>query len=71
LTTAIACAILRFDMSDELIRAIKDHLERNKISQEEFAHKVGISFSTLNRWLNKKTKPKSRIVIEAIKRELG
>lgn len=71
MTNAIAYAIIWLNMSDELIRAIKDHLERNKISQEEFAHKVGISFSTLNRWLNKKTKPKSKLVIEAIKRELG
>jgi len=57
-------------MSEKLIIDIKQYLERRKISQEEFAHKIGVSFSTLNRWLNKKTKPKSKAIIEAIKREM-
>ena len=70
MTNAIACAIY-INMSDKLIGDIKGYLERNKMSQEEFAHKIGISFSTLNRWLNKKTKPKSRLVIDAIKKEIG
>ena len=58
-------------MSDKLIGDIKHYLYREKISQEEFAHKIGVSFSTLNRWLNKKTKPKSKAIIEAIKRQIG
>jgi len=58
-------------MSDKLIGDIKHYLERERISQEEFAHKIGVSFSTLNRWLNKKTNPKSKAIIEAIKREIG
>jgi len=58
-------------MSEKLIGEIKYYLDRKKISQEEFAHKIGVSFSTLNRWLNKKTKPKSRAILEAIKREIG
>ena len=41
------------------------------MSQEEFAHRIGVSFSTLNRWLNKKTQPRSKAIIEAIKREVG
>ncbi|MBL7068809.1 MAG: helix-turn-helix transcriptional regulator [Candidatus Omnitrophica bacterium] len=58
-------------MSEKLIGDIKDYLDRRKISQEEFAHKIGVSFSTLNRWLNRKTKPKSKAILEAIKREIG
>ncbi len=58
-------------MSEKLIGDIKYYLERKKISQEEFAHKIGVSFSTLNRWLNKKTKPKSKAIIGAIKRQIG
>ena len=58
-------------MSEKLIVDIKDYLNRRKISQEEFAHKIGVSFSTLNRWLNKKTKPKSKAIIGAVKREIG
>ena len=57
-------------MSDRLIADIKRYIDRRGISQEEFAHKIGVSFSTLNRWLNKKTKPKSKAIIEAIKREI-
>jgi len=58
-------------MSDKLIGDIRDHLSRRKISQEDFAHKIGVSFSTLNRWLNIKTAPKSKAIIGAIKREIG
>ena len=57
-------------MSDKLIADIKRYLDRRGISQEEFAHKIGVSFSTLNRWLNKKTKPKSKAIIDAIRREI-
>ena len=57
-------------MSEKLIGDIRHYLSRNKISQEAFAHKIGVSFCTLNRWLNRKTKPKSKPIIEAIKREI-
>ena len=57
-------------MSEKLIADIKRYLEQRGISQEEFARKIGVSFSTLNRWLNKRTVPKSRAIIEAIKREI-
>ena len=58
-------------MSERLIADIKRYLDRRGISQEEFAHKIGVSFSTLNRWLNKRTKPKSKAIIDAIRREIG
>ena len=59
------------DMSEKLIGDIKHYLSREKISQEDFAHRIGVSFCTLNRWLNKKNKPKSKAIIEAIKKEIG
>ena len=59
------------DMSEKLIGDIKHYLRRESISQEAFAHRIGVSFCTLNRWLNKKNKPKSKAIIEAIKKEIG
>lgn len=58
-------------MSDKLISDIKNYLQKERLSQEDFAHKIGVSFCTLNRWLNKKTKPKSKAIIESIKRVIG
>jgi len=58
-------------MSEKLIGDIKSYLARERISQEDFAQRIGVSFSTLNRWLNKKTTPKSKAIIEAIKRQIG
>ena len=57
-------------MSEKLISDIKHYLQKEKLSQEDFARKIGVSFSTLNRWLNKKTKPKSKAIISAIRREI-
>ncbi len=57
-------------MSDKLIADIRRYLDRKGMSQEEFAYRIGVSFSTLNRWLNKKNKPKSRAIVEAINREI-
>ena len=68
-TYAIAYDIITL-MSEKLIGDIKHYLNQNKISQEDFSHRIGVSFCTLNRWLNKKTKPKSKPIIEAIKREI-
>ena len=36
------------------IKAIRQHL---KPSQEELAHKLGVSFTSVNRWENGQTKP--------------
>ena len=38
----------------ELVKEVRKQLG---ISQEELAHKLGVSFSTINRWENCKTKP--------------
>lgn len=60
----------KIKMSDELIRKVREYLRRRDISQEQLAHKIGVSYTTLNRWLNRKTKPKSQAIIEAIRKEI-
>ena len=43
-------------MADLITRLEKYRLE-NKIPQEDLAEKLGVAFSTVNRWFNGKTKP--------------
>ncbi|MBW2561320.1 MAG: helix-turn-helix transcriptional regulator [Deltaproteobacteria bacterium] len=38
----------------ELVKEVRRQL---RISQEELAHELGVSFATINRWENGKTKP--------------
>jgi len=40
-----------------LIKQLETYRLENKISQEELAEKLGVAFSTVNRWLNRKSKP--------------
>lgn len=37
-----------------LVKSVRNKL---RLSQEEFANKLGVSFSTINRWENGKTRP--------------
>ncbi len=39
------------------IKRIEIYRLENKITQQELAKKLGVAFSTVNRWLNGKTKP--------------
>lgn len=39
---------------DEIIKAIR---KETNSSQEQFAHDLNISFTTINRWENKRSKP--------------
>ncbi len=41
----------------DLIERLETYRLENKISQEELAKKLGVAFSTVNRWLNGKSKP--------------
>ena len=41
----------------KLIKRLEIYRLENKISQQELAEKLGVAFSTVNRWLNGKTKP--------------
>ncbi len=43
-------------MMDIIAKLEKYRLE-NKIPQQEVAIKLGVAFSTVNRWLNRKAKP--------------
>jgi transcriptional regulator with XRE-family HTH domain len=41
----------------DIIKRLEAYRLENKISQQALAAKLDISFSTVNRWLNGKTKP--------------
>jgi putative transcriptional regulator len=38
-------------------KRIQEIRQRLKVTQEDFAHMVGVTFSTVNRWENGKSKP--------------
>ena len=40
-----------------LIKRLEIYRLENKIPQEEIAKKLGVAFSTVNRWINGKAKP--------------
>lgn len=44
-------------MSEKFLKIVKEVRRQLGISQEELAHKLGISFATINRWENGKTTP--------------
>jgi len=41
----------------ELIKKLETYRLENKLSQQALAVKLGVSFSTVNRWINGKAKP--------------
>ena len=41
----------------DIIKKVENYRLENKITQQELAKKLGVAFSTVNRWLNGKTKP--------------
>lgn len=40
-----------------LINKLEEYRLRKRITQERLAEMLGVSFATVNRWLNGKTKP--------------
>ena len=44
-------------LSMDLIRKLEAHRLEHKITQQAIARKLGVSFVTVNRWLNAKTTP--------------
>jgi transcriptional regulator with XRE-family HTH domain len=44
-------------MTKNLIEQLESFRLKNKITQEVLAQKLGVAFSTVNRWLNGKNKP--------------
>jgi putative transcriptional regulator len=59
--------------SDDLPKHLKSIRQHLKLSQEELAHKLGVSFTSVNRWENGQTKPSklARKQLEAICKECG
>jgi len=41
----------------DIIKRLEIYRLENKIPQEKLAKQLGVAFSTVNRWLNGKTKP--------------
>jgi transcriptional regulator with XRE-family HTH domain len=41
-----------------LIKKLENYRLDNKLTQEELAKKLGVSFCTVNRWINGKTNPR-------------
>ncbi len=41
----------------DVVEDLEIYRLENKVSQESLAEVLGVSFSTVNRWLNGKTKP--------------
>jgi len=41
----------------DLIKRLEEYRLKNKVTQERLAKMLGVSFCTVNRWLNRKTKP--------------
>jgi transcriptional regulator with XRE-family HTH domain len=44
-------------MKENLIQQLEEYRLRNRISQERLAGMLGVTFTTVNRWLNGHTKP--------------
>ncbi|VEN72536.1 putative transcriptional regulator, XRE family [Candidatus Desulfarcum epimagneticum] len=62
--------------SEEFSERVKRTRSQLKLSQEDLAHSIGVSFATVNRWENGKTFP-SKLALNqfnsfcAAQRELG
>jgi transcriptional regulator with XRE-family HTH domain len=41
----------------DIVQRLETYRLEHKISQEDLSEKLGVAFSTVNRWLNKKSKP--------------
>ncbi|MBL8014388.1 MAG: helix-turn-helix transcriptional regulator [Candidatus Omnitrophica bacterium] len=56
-------------MPPNLIKQLETYRLENRMTQEELAKRLGVAFSTVNRWLNGKNKP-SKIQIFHIRKLL-
>jgi len=41
-----------------LIKKLEEHRLKKRITQERLAEMLGVSFCTVNRWFNRKTRPR-------------
>ena len=54
----------------DLIEALRQYRLERQLTQEELAKKLGVAFTTINRWFNGKTHP-SELQAYQIKKLLG
>ena len=47
----------RKELIMDLIKRLENYRLENRISQQALAEKLNVAFSTVNRWLNGKSKP--------------
>ena len=59
------------DSKDDLPKLLKSLRQQLGLSQEELAQRLGVSFTSVNRWENQQTKPSklARRQIEALCKE--
>ncbi|GAI27668.1 unnamed protein product [marine sediment metagenome] len=55
---------------EDLIKKLEIYRLENRISQKQLANRLSVTFSTVNRWFNGKTKP-NKIQRYHIKKMLG
>lgn len=48
----------------QIILDLKDHATKNGVTQEALAMNLGVTFATLNRWLNGKSRPRKNAIIK-------
>lgn len=65
-------ALLKDEMEDKALERlnmepsrIRDLRQRLRLTQEDFAHMIGVTFSTVNRWENGKSQP-NRIALRLL-----
>jgi len=56
---------------NELLAELKEYMAENEITQEDAAHMIGVSWITVNRWLNNQTKTLHRTTEMAIRTFMG
>jgi putative transcriptional regulator len=54
----------------DIANRIRETRQNMKLTQEEFAAKLGVTFSTVNRWENGRSKP-SRMALKILQPMLG
>lgn len=42
---------------EDLVTRLEEYRLEHRIPQEDLAKKLGVAFSTVNRWFNRKTRP--------------
>ena len=45
------------EQNNDIVKQLEIYRLENKLSQDKLASLLGVSFSTVNRWLNGRTKP--------------